>query len=264
MSIRRTVLIFAACALLVAGCGDDDTTTTGDTTAETPEQPEETSAPEDEPDDEEPDDDSEDDQAIADGALLTLSDFPSGWTEKTDDDDRDEAKEEEQERAIAECLGVDYERLYGDDISAESPTFVSPDDEEVSNTAGLEDTEEDAIFVMETLASDDAARCFAEVFQKLIEDEEMGEGVEVGAVSFDRLSLRDDLGDESNGFRVTIPIAADGMEVDAYLDVAVARVGRGGITVQTFSMFTPFDTAELERYTELAADRLRDGLDDAG
>lgn len=230
-------------ALVTAGCGGDD-----DSSKTSSPNPTEAASPEE--------------QAVVDAALLELSDFPSGWSQRTAEDEED-PREEDRQRAIAECMGVDFERLYGEDVSADSPTFVSPGDEEISSSAGIEDTEEDARFVVETLATDKALTCIAEQLQAFMEERSRGEDAEIGTVAVDRMSFTQ-LGDRTDAYRITVPIKAEGLEVDAYFDIASVRVGRAGATVQAFSVITPFDTAQLEELTATVVDRLTRGLEDAG
>lgn len=241
--MNRGLAVVIVGALVTAGCGGDD-------------EPSETSAPNP------TEAASPEEQAVVDGALLELSDFPSGWSQRTAEDEED-PREEDGQREIAKCIGVDFERLYGEDVNADSPTFVSPGDEEVSSSAVIEETEEDARFVVETLATDKALTCVAEQLQDYMEERTRGEDAEIGTVAVDRMSFTQ-LGDRTDAYRITVPISMEGLETDAYFDIATVLVGRAGATVQAFSVITPFDTAQLEELTTVVVDRLTRGLEDAG
>lgn len=247
MRIRRILAGLLSLSLVVAACGDDDATSADDaetTTTST------TAAPDDAAS-------TGDDQSIAESALLQLSDFPDGWQEQPPDED--EVDDTESQQRIADCIGVDYERIYGEDADADSPTFASPEGAEVSNSAGVEASEEEAAFAFETLSSDTAIDCIAQEFQNFLAERAPTDGVEVGEVSINRMSFADQ-GEESAAYRVTVPLVANGQEVDVYVDIVVARVGRGGVTVQALSIFEPFPTEDLARYTEIAVDRLTQAL----
>lgn len=237
-----------SCALLLAACGDDsdssaDATTTSTTATTTTE----------------PDPDAGD-QAIAEAGLLQLSDFPAGWEEQPPEEE--DVDDTESKQRIADCIGVDHDRIYGDEDEAESPTFSSPDGAEVSNSAAVEASEDEAVFVFDTLSSDDAIGCISEEFQSFIAETAATEGVEIGEASLNRVSAPD-VGDSSAAYRVTLPVEAQGQSVEVFVDIVVARVGRGGVTVQALNLFEPFDSEQLAKYTEIAVERLDEALDAA-
>lgn len=247
MATRRFLMALLSCALLLAACGDDSDSSADGTTTST------TAATTTEPD-------AGEDQAIAEAGLLELSDFPAGWEEQpADEEDIDDT---ESKQRIADCIGVEYDRIYGDDDEAESPTFTSPEGAEVSNSAGVEASEDEAVFVFETLSSDDAIGCISEEFQSFIAETAATEGVEIGEASLNRVSPPD-VGDASAAYRVTLPVEAQGQSVDVFVDIVVARVGRGGVTVQALNLFEPFDSGQLAKYTEIAVERLGQALDAA-
>lgn len=246
MATRRFLMALLSCALLLAACGDDsDSSADGTTTS--------TTATTTEPD-------TGEDQAIAEAGLLELSDFPAGWEEQPPEEE--DVDDTESKQRIADCIGVDYDRIYGDENEAESPTFASPDGAEVSNSAGVEASEDEAVFVFETLSSDDAIGCISEEFQSFIAETAATEGVEIGEASLNRVSPPD-VGDASAAYRVTLPVEAQGQSVDVFVDIVVARVGRGGVTVQALNLFEPFDSGQLAEYAGIAVERLGQALDAA-
>jgi hypothetical protein len=134
---------------------------------------------------------------------------------------------------MADCLGVDPAELNADNPEAVSPSFSSSNDEEASVEVDFTPSEEAATRTLELLADDAAPGCFVEAMQTVIEDntaqEDLPEDVEVGDATFNRLSFAA-LGDESTAFRLTVPVSAEGIEVDVFFDLIFARVGRIGIT----------------------------------
>src|SRR5688572_12491872 len=111
MHIRRGTFV-AIAVLLLAACGDSDEDT-ADTTAPPPtDAPSTTAATTTTP----PTTAAPDEASIAQSALLTLDDMPSGWTESPTDDDEQDA---ETIQRISDCSGLDA-ALIGDEVLGES------------------------------------------------------------------------------------------------------------------------------------------------
>lgn len=255
MALRRNLISLVITGLLAASCGgggDTDATAGSETPAG------------DVDDNSGEDGGSAEDQKIAENALLTLSDFPSGWQQKPAEEDEDEDdEEEEQQREIAECLGADYDDLYGNDGGgeADSPTFLGPDEEEISNSVGVSDSESRVTENYELLTSDKGVDCLtgtlADAMEKAIKDG--GEAELDGEVTANRMSFGS-YGDATTAFRVTVPVAAEGFSAEVYVDFVVVRIGRAIVTVNAVSLFDPFDSDTLADFTELAAERLTTAL----
>jgi hypothetical protein len=193
------------------------------------------------------------DEAAAEAMLLTIADFPPGWQEEpaddedddeTDDDETDDDETDELNARLAECLDIDPARFDPDNRSAQSPSFTSANDEEVSVDVAFTPSADAASGVFEVFADDAAPGCFGEVVQAVLEEnatqEGLPEGVEMGDATFARLPFPS-VGDESTAFRVTVPVSAEGLDIDVYLDAVFVRVGRIGITGQFQTVVAPFD-----------------------
>ena len=104
--------------------------------------------------------DVEADTAAAEGALLTLADFPDGWTEAPS-----EASTDVEDR-LAECIGVDS--LTSADASAGSSEFASPDGNlVVVESVGVNATERDARFVLAGITDPQVPECVAAAYTEL-------------------------------------------------------------------------------------------------
>ena len=196
----------------------------------------------------------EDDQRQAEDALLTLEDFPSGWTAPADDDDGEDVSE-------AECF-----RDIQPDLSeltvtghAESGTFDT-DNAWVSSTASVYRTEEEAREAFEggrdTLLNDELPACFGDAFAEAMAEEENDVEIEVGKVSANEVSVPDVAAERSAALRIEIPLEVDGQAVSAYMEFIGLEEGRAIGSLVTFSFLTPFSADETERLAGIMADRL--------
>jgi hypothetical protein len=194
------------------------------------------------------------DQEVADAAVLDEGDFGPEWEQLPPSG----GERPRSQRAIARCLGEEPEVLYPrGDPSADSPVFVSPEDEEVSSRTVVAGTEDAAMRRFELSASIDAQDCLAEELQRYLEDEDPfpRQDVEIGDV---RVVPRPDpdLGDESVGYRVSVPLTAEGGEVEMHVIQVLVRVGRALVTVQATSLSDPFDDAALAQLAGTVVDRI--------
>lgn len=193
------------------------------------------------------------DQAIADAALLTLQDFPPGWEAAPADDTEDE----ESQREIAECVGVDYEDLYGDQFAeAESPDFTSENDEEVSNMVSLAVDEQQAADSFEIAARPEFSECVVDSLTASVEEDD---DVEVGEITINQLSFGS-YGDQTLAFRMTIPLSAEGISIEATGDVVIVRIGRATTQVRSFGVGSSLSADDLARYVDVAVRRLTEEL----
>ena len=178
------------------------------------------------------------DQAVADSAVLDDGDFGREWEQLPPAG----GQRPRSQRAIARCLDQDPDVLYpSDEPTADSPVFVSPDDQEVSSRIFLASTEQRARRRFAVLTSTDARDCLAEELQRYLEDEDPfpRQTVEIGEVQVVGQRVPD-MGDESVAYRISVPLTADRGEVDMHVSHVLVRVGRALLTVQATSLFDPF------------------------
>ena len=198
----------------------------------------------------------DEDQRQADAALLTLADFPSGWTESADDDG--EEGEDVSEAPCFEDIQPDLSELTVTG-HAESGTFET-DDAWVSSTASIYLTEEEAQQAFEggrdVLQSDELAACFGDVFAEAMAEEENDVEIEVGEASASEVALSDVGAQRSAALRVEIPLDVEGQAASAYVEFIGLEEGRTIGSLLTFSFLTPFPADETERLAEIMADRL--------
>ncbi len=198
------------------------------------------------------------DRKLARGALLTLSDFPEGWEAKPSDDAEGSDKFADE---LADCLDVPAALLGGDDDdSVDSPDFESPDNKQVSNSVAVAPTTDLAAQVFDILQQPNATRCFGralddELRYSMEHDQDAPNNLELGKVSMGELNLPR-YADESVAFRATVPVSAEGINVDVYVDLVFMRHGRVASFVSFLDLLSPFPLDQAKHYAGLAAERL--------
>ena len=203
--------------------------------------------------------DVEADQAAADAALLTLSDFPAGWSEAPADDE-DEDTTELDER-FAECFGIeaDSEGIIDTEAEASTGDFTDPnEDTTISHGVNVAATEEELTAAFGTFASDDLPACLTDAYNDALLGslgDEVPDDVEIGDVTVARLNITP-TGDQTSALRINVPISSSGFGIDAYFDVVFTRVGRSGSALFFESFFSPAPIELIDEYNALAASRL--------
>jgi hypothetical protein len=200
-------------------------------------------------------------QAAAEASLLVLSDFPTGWTEEA------EGEPTEQELAyqatVAACAGGTGNLLELGGPRAQSPDFVGPDDQRVEQSVTIVDPAVAEDF-MARFAAPSAEDCFGEAVRTFVAEnlasqddpsQTLPGDLTIGEVTIGEV-LIEPAGDEVVAYRVTIPMTVSGLSVDAFVDIAAVRSGGSvaGLTFQT--LFEPFPAEDVERYIDLAVERL--------
>lgn len=268
---RASVIAIAILGLVAAGCGGSDgdegsestttdpsvveetTTTVAEATTTTVAEPTTTETTVSEGEDA----GAATDQEAADAAMIVLDDFVSGWTE-TPAAPEDDAQQEQRQQLMAACLGIDAAEIYRpEDVKADSPTFVSTVDEQVSSSITVASSVDDAAFRFATLTSDEAFACIAASIQQLLTEGDVfaGADVELGEVTVVRMSVAA-LGDESTAARTTMPLVIEGSPLELYFDTLLMRTGRALMSVDAQASVEPFPVEDLELLGGLMVERL--------
>lgn len=246
-TVRRARTAYISAALIVAACScgsDSDQAADESTTTEQPADPA--------------------DLAIAESALLTLSDFPSGWSEvpSVDEEFSDEMNDARLE--FAGCFGSEsFSVLDFSTAKAETGDFTSPDENTISNTVAIGDQAAAEAF-MDRYGGDGVSACLTDAAAKIIEvgfseADDAPDDAAIGTVTVGRLNLTP-VGDELVAYRVTVPISVSGFEVEFYIDQIGVRVGRGITGVNVESSVFPMDASDIDGYVATAAERLAAAL----
>lgn len=227
-SAARSLLILAALAVPLAGCGDSgsSSSTIGRRDMAT------TAAPH-------PDD------AIAHTALVRLSDFPAGWAARPD------TPNDFRCPATAAVEAHPY---------AKSDRFEPPNGQgAVQHEVSVLASGHAADAALDALASQQTLDCFARQGEQSVR-RQVPAGTEVGHVTALRLTNVAPTGDRTAGARLTYPVSANGITTTVYEDFSFSRIGRG---LSLFAFVTQGTPPSASLTTDLAhrgAQRLRDAF----
>jgi hypothetical protein len=196
------------------------------------------------------------DKRIAEEAGFVLEDFPTGWQQGDEEDD-------DQEEAPCPAIRDAREAT---SARAESPEFREGRGAQAQSIAYIYPDEAAATQAFAGLTSNESRTCLGEAIGEVL-GESLGEqagpaggGAEVGEPETSRVST-EPLGDEREAVRITVPVSAEGIDVDLVIDTVFVRVGRGialPLFVDTFSAFDEDLKADL---TSTVVRRLSAGLD---
>jgi hypothetical protein len=228
--------------------GAEPATSTASTESDTTEQPPETTVPVQ---------DVVADSAAAQTALLTLEDFPVGWSEvPREDDDSNEALLER----VYECLGPEAAGLFKSEAKVESGNFTNTDDaERINHSVVLAPTEDIAAAYIISGSSDGVTECLTTVYReelgKLAEENEDSSPAEMGEVTVGQLNVGQ-IGDDRFAYRITVPFSANGFTLNVVADFVAIRVGRSTAGLNFQSTFEPTSIDRIVEFATIAASRL--------
>ncbi len=225
------LLAIVALAIPAIGCGSSVTETSSNGTAETP-APSQT-----------PQQSTQADEAIAHAALLRLSDLPVGWTAAPDDS------------SDAHCPAIDDAEQHPHE---ESLRFDGGGDQAAQHEAIVLATEEEADATLQALVSQDTLDCIAEQTEQTIR-QQASAATQVGDVTAAQLNVSAS-GDRTAAARVTIPVTANGLDVEVYEDFVFSRVDRGLSLIALIAQGSQPDDALRAQLTERGAARMRRAL----
>lgn len=178
------------------------------------------------------------DAELAQSALLTIDDMPTGWKESpVDDDDAEDARNMQR---IAECSGLDA-NLIGDgvlgDSKAKSPEFDSPDElaATVKHTTGLATDEATATAAMAAIGDEKLAPCYEDAMRASFEEASttsdssatLPDGMTLTDIAMERTEPPFEIdADDTVWYSATATLDYQGQAIDIYLDLVFTRTGR--------------------------------------
>jgi hypothetical protein len=237
----RNVVVLVVAGIAIAGCGGGGSGSSTDTTVSEPEGGTSATTGAAEPQPTTSAVDTSNDQAVAESAVLVLSDFEPGWRGQPADD----------EESPLDCARLDEGRT----ARAESQDFER-DQEQVSSTAVVYETEEAAAAAFAVFSDPETEACFRDGFDKLVREGAKDDPTLADAeitTTLGRVSA-DPVGDENVVYQAEVTVGPF-----AFLaEIEAARIGRSIATVNTFGFGSAL--AGRTEYTSLVADRLSAGL----
>ena len=182
-----------------------------------------------------------DDTAIARRAQLRLSDFPRGWQKHDGAAHRSE-----------DCKGIrrPYAAASG---RAKSPNFQLGDYPAATSAVYMYGDDAQAGDMFATLSARRTLLCLAKTLKERSERPNLR--LTVGEPSIARVRMRA-VGDERRGGRVTLPLTAEGVDIDLVVDYLFVRVGRGVALLALGDAFSAFDANLRDQLTATLTRRL--------
>ena len=202
----------------------------------------------------------EEDKAAAQSALLTLADFPSGWSEVPVEDETDEGANSE----FAACVGSDEGLIDVGGAKASTGDFSGPDGNvTISEGVGIAQTVDEAAAQLTALEEPGVTACLQDAFRDLVSDRIKDpstfggtpEDYSVGEVTLGRLNVTP-VGDQVVAFRVSVEIKSEEVSVNLFLDNVYARMGRSIVFLQFESALDPYAAEDVDQIVSLAVSRL--------
>ena len=188
---------------------------------------------------------------LARSMLLTVADFPSGWSEAPDD---------EEESPFDKCKPGDPEGRTG---RAETGDFSRGGQPSVSEAVAIFETPE------QVQSSLDRFSELGDCLTRVVDDGDLDtDEAEYSDATFGELSFRQ-FGDRTDAYRLKIHVKSKqgtglGSEGDLFLDVVSVMNGRVGFSFNATDAFSPFDTEELEDIVSKAHAKVEDLLAESG
>jgi hypothetical protein len=251
MTTWRAPLAAAACALITAACASNTSTTTSSSAASSTSSSTVSQ-------------DVAADKALAQAALLKLSDFPTGWTSLPSTSNQGSPAVEKQ---LISCLHVSPQFLDSNNpTNVDSPDFSDPNNNTASNSVTYGASASTVHSQFAVLTSTAFAPCVQQAVKTEIAyalqhpsnpSDTVPSGLTFGSPTVAQMSFPT-LGDQTVAYRVTVPIMYQGLSPDAYFDFVAIQKGRA-VAVMTFEgAVTPFDSSMAEQLSTLTVGRLAD------
>lgn len=202
--------------------------------------------------------------SAARSALLTISDFPSGWSTSKDDSASNDSSDKKFQQELADCLHAPAGLLGHDEANsadADSPDFDSPDgNTTISESVSVSQSDRvDQLFSI--LKQDNATDCFSTTVNAYLKEEFAKtddpdvKQATLGNIEVGRLSTGH-YGDDTFGMRTTVPVEVKGLTLKVYLDLLFIRHANAVASLDFESEGTPIDTSTTDRYARLATEKL--------
>ncbi len=182
-------------------------------------------------------------KALAQRAVLKLSDFPPGWTSAPSKDDNSNAIDKQ----LSQCFHIQGLKLIPNATNVDSDDFTSPSEQTVTNTVSVTATASEIGKAFDVLSGPNAPKCFTDAFNAGIQENlkssstTLPNGTTIGSASVNPLSFNA-LGDRTIAYRASIPVSAKGFDTAVYLDFILVQHGRFAVVLSGEDTITPFPT----------------------
>jgi hypothetical protein len=200
------------------------------------------------------------DLALAQGAVLTQSDVPAGFTGTPHTDSGDPP--EQTKRDFANCLHTDF--TFFDETKgaqkANGPDFKNSDtDAEIDNSIEIDPSKSTVDKGYKLFQNSSMEECLGKLFDTVIKQAQQGDTsgstATFGASTVGRFAV-DGIGDRGLGFRIVTPVTTGEGSTNAYIDFLLAQRGRAIIQLSSQTFDTEPDRNQELQLMKLMSDRL--------
>jgi hypothetical protein len=204
------------------------------------------------------------DRAVAARAVLTLADFPLGWTSNPHDTSSSSGPPPAVQRAVIACAHLPQRFL--DNRADTQPNVNSADftkgvvgagpAAQIQSSVELDRTVRDISQPLAQLAAPGAAACFAPLFRSEF-SQGLGKhpGVSLADFSLNALSVGS-IGDQSAGFQSRVTIVGQRASINLEVDLYFVRVKRAIVVLSAIAFSVPFDQGFAQTLLEKMVGRL--------
>lgn len=200
---------------------------------------------------------------LAETALLTLDDFPEGWTATPQGPDSEE--NDELDARVDDCLGLGPDSVTRqiDDLDVESPEFESPDGSlGVEHSVVVVADEATALQAMAEVTDPDVPGCLVKIFGEFFEEQmadpdqdDFPPGTELGEIYAQPLEIGAEP-DVAGATRFVIPITDGDVTLTLVFETWYVRQGRALAQVEFRSVDDIFPIDGVESLIGTVAARL--------
>lgn len=191
------------------------------------------------------------DQQRAEQAILRATDLNERWAIGPEIDPEEILTE------LADCLDSNALRAAIDVPSASSPNFATGRGETVQSAIFVAPSTRRVARAIKALERPDADDCTGEAVVTLVAQATEEEDPGIRDMFTGRIRGTPIPGDRFVGYRVSMLVRAESINVSLYADVYYVQRGRSAIVVFSLAPFTPQPLAETQRLVNAMLDRLQ-------
>ncbi len=201
------------------------------------------------------------DKALSHAASLKLSDFPTGWTSQPNNPNPNVPN---VDQSLASCLHTSASLFNRNSpTQVQSPDFSDSNGDTVNSQVTYSASASIAEPGLALLQSPRMPSCLQTAVSTLISyalahpsnpSDSVPSGVSVGQTTVDQMSFPT-LGDQTIAYRVTVPVSAASLNIDAYVDGVWIRKGRAVALLEFEGIGNPLDPTMEQQLATLTVGR---------
>jgi hypothetical protein len=206
---------------------------------------------------------SADDKTLADEAVLTVKDLPSGYkvgapppSAIQNPTPAEKASADAERKKNFSCFGGDLSLfLTPSETHSAHSDFDGPNEEWVYSGVAIASTPDEVTKVLDALSGPNAENCWSDSETKSSADYS-DPSAKLGPWKTTRLNIKKPKGERVEAFRVAVQSEVAGNTATSYQDVFLAKKGKALVTIQTLDSIEPFPTDRSTKLLNKVLERL--------